>query len=452
MTQAVFTSLDGGPALPAAILDLIARARACAEAGVRVDLEVMCFAFTDRDIAAALVSLCRDMPATTLRIVADWSQSARGAPTVLEAMAAEGLRNLFVKFKLDAPYVGDPDGRLRYSYGASWGMLHHKTLTVRLDGVPAVMALGSYNWTMRGRQAYENVLIVDEEALLGPFAAEFAALWSDHRLTATTERTRHIMARLKIESTSGRDLRDPQLLSDMLGLDDPRKTGRKGSDQGGPGAGDPTSADRSSPAKDAPSPSAGPRVRVEGDVFPAFSGSRPPGDDPAAGHAAANDRRALDLLRPNGTRRPAPLTLNTLALEAIRSVPAGASLRVAMFALSSRVAEFGALIDAARRGVAVSIVLDGTIGTRTAAVILGFAMREALPLRVQTTRRRMHQKYLCCIETGMVLTGTANMTEDATARHSDHRILWRRSPALAAAFGADFDLMSSRLTGSRLAA
>jgi phosphatidylserine/phosphatidylglycerophosphate/cardiolipin synthase-like enzyme len=376
---------------------------------------VMCFAFTDARIAAALVALCRDVPALTLRIVADWSQSARGAPTVLEQMAAAGLRNLFIKFKLDAPYARDDTGRLRYSYGASWGMLHHKTLLIRLDGGPALMALGSYNWTARGQQAYENLIVSDDPALLAAFADEFAALWADHRLTGTTDRARHVMARLKAEAALGRDLRDPVLLADVLGVE----------------------------REMAAPPSA--RRLEDGPVIAAFSGSRPPGGEARAGHAAANDRRALNLLRPAGARRPAPLTLNTLALEAIRGVPSGARLRVAMYALSARVPEFGALIDAARRGVQVDFILDGTIGARCAAAIAGFATRESLPLRVQTTRRRMHQKYLCCPDTGMVLSGTANMTEDATDRHSDHRILWRDAPALAAAFAADFDTISARL-------
>ncbi len=415
MTRAVFTSLHGGAALPAQIIDLITRARLCALSGVKVAIEVMCFAFTDTRIAADLVALCRECPDVTLRIIADWSQSARGAPTVLDAMAAESLRNLFVKFKLDVPYVRDDSGRLRYTYGASRGMLHHKTLLIRLDGVPVLMALGSYNWTMMGQQAYENLVVTDEPALLGAFAAEFAALWSDHRLTGTTDRTRRIMARLKAEAALGRDLGDRHLVADVLGAE---------------------------PAIPAPTPG---RRLDDGPVIAAFSGSSPTADTATAGHATANDRRALNLLRPAGARRPAPLTLNTLALEAIRAVPSGARLMVAMYALSPRVPEFGALIDAARRGVAVDFVLDGTIGARTAAVIAGFATRERLPLRVQTSRRRMHQKYLCCPQTGMVLTGTANMTEDATTRHSDHRILWREAPMLCAAFADDFTTLSARL-------
>lgn len=423
MTRAVFTSVDGGAALPATILDLIARAGACAAEGLKVDLQVMCFAFTDRQIAAALVALCRAHPALTLRIVADWSQSARGAPTVLEGMVDEGLRNLFVKFKLDAPYRPDSTGRLRYSYGASWGMLHHKTLLVAVEGAPQVMSLGSYNWTMRGQQAYENLLLSDDPAILAPFAAEFAALWSDYRLTATTDRARAIMARLKDEAAAGRDLAAPDLLADVLGID----------------------------PLTPPAPE--PRRSADAPVMLAFSGSRPPGLTTTAGHDPGNDRRRIDLLRPSGSRKPAPLTLNTLAIEAIRSVPDGASLKIAMYALSPRVPEFADLLAAARRGVRLSILLDGTIGARTAETLRTVALRDGLRIDIATTRRRMHQKYLCCPEIGLVLTGTANMTEEATSRHSDHRILWRAAPDLADAFSADFDLIFGRVgQGARGAA
>lgn len=416
MTAAVFTSLHGGDALPTAVLELIGRARAFAEQGRRVELQVMCFAFTDPEIARALLALCRDHSGLTLRIVADWSQSARGAPTVLERMTAEGLRNLYVKFKLDAPYRPDAAGRLRYSYAASWGMLHHKTLLILLDGAPHLLALGSYNWTMRGRQAYENLIVTEDPEALSGFAAEFAALWSDHRLTATTERARHIMARLKAEAAQGRDLRDPLLLADVLGVPEAM-----------------------------PLAPQAPRRRAAGPVQIAFSGSLPPGLATRAGHAPANDRRAIDLLRPSGARRPAPLTLNTLALNAIRDVPAGARLLVAMYALSPRVPEFAALIETGRRGVRLQLLLDGTLGRATATALQGLAARDGLDMTVVITRRRMHQKYLCCPDTGMVLTGTANMTEDATTRHSDHRILWRSNPKLAASFSADFDLIWQRV-------
>lgn len=67
----------------------------------------------------------------------------------------------------------------------------------------------------------------------------------------------------------------------------------------------------------------------------------------------------------------------------------------------------------------------------------------------------MHQKYLCCPETGMVMTGTANMTMDATMRHADHRILLRHTPELSAEFATDFETIWQRVspnTGRMVAA
>jgi hypothetical protein len=37
------------------------------------------------------------------------------------------------------------------------------------------------------------------------------------------------------------------------------------------------------------------------------------------------------------------------------------------------------------------------------------------------------------------------MTEDAVTRHSDHRVLFRQAPDLAAAFQSDFDEIWRRL-------
>jgi phosphatidylserine/phosphatidylglycerophosphate/cardiolipin synthase-like enzyme len=285
-----------------------------------------------------------------------------------------------------------------------------------------LLGLGSYNWSGRGLKAYENFLVLcrnDDGTILDAFAAEFEALWSDHRLTASLMRARSIFQRLHQDAAKGHDMRDPARLADMLGI------------VGG------------LPKRDKLSP----RVTAQGDNLVAFSGNRPLGVDKSGGHAPINDRRQLDLLRPSGVRRPAPLTLNTLALEAIRGVPDGAHLNLAFYALSPRVPEFAAVLDAARRGCRVKVLLDGTIGGAIAKSIRGFAEREALPIEMRATRRRMHQKYLLCPEANMVLTGTANMTEDATLRHSDHRILFRNAPTLTQTFSADFNEIWWRLSG-----
>lgn len=421
--QALFSSRDGGAGLQARVRAALAEAGdRVRDAGGRGDLQIMCFAFTDPAIAADLVALARAHPGLIVRIIADWSQGAPRGAAMIESMRREGPANLFVKVKLDMPYRWDAaTGRMRYSYGASRGMLHHKTLCLWVQGQPRLLVLGSYNWSARGRRAYENLLVLPPAAELAPvmaaFGAEFEALWSDHRLTAAPGRAAMVAARLRAEAASGRDLTDPGLLADVYGL-----------------AGDAQ-----------PSPRPG-RTLAQGRCIAAFSG-RPlvAGPEPLAGHAPANDRRALDLLRPSGARRPAPLTLNTLALEAIRSVPDGGSLAVAMYAMSPRVPEFGALVAAARRGVRVRVLLDGRIGPQAARALQGFAAREGLPVAWRLTGRRMHQKYLCSPDAAMVLTGTANMTEDAVTRHSDHRVLFREAPDLSAAFQSDFDEIWRRL-------
>jgi PLD-like domain len=57
----------------------------------------------------------------------------------------------------------------------------------------------------------------------------------------------------------------------------------------------------------------------------------------------------------------------------------------------------------------------------------------------------MHQKYVLHPRSAIVLTGTANMTTDASARHWEHRILIRGHEPLVAQFCEDFDVIWSRL-------
>ena len=184
---------------------------------------------------------------------------------------------------------------------------------------------------------------------------------------------------------------------------------------------------------------------VAGAVSIAFS-SRSPGDVAAGnGYAAVNRLRRLDLRKPGGSVKSVPLTLTTLALDTIVGAGPGERLLVAMYGLSSRVPEYGALLDAARRGVRVLALLDKAVAGSQVARLGGVAAREGLPIRVRAGARAMHQKYVVHPESGTVLTGTANMSTDATRRHSEHRIRWTGDPELADRFVADFETIWDRL-------
>src|SRR4051794_37770594 len=137
--EALFTSLLGGHRLRERVVEALKDAGAAADSG-RVDVHVMAFSFTDDAIAAALAELARR---ATVRVIADWSQGSDGDGRQVRRLIGHCVE---VRYTHDQPYVWE-DGRLRWSYHASRGLLHHKTLGVLVDGVPRVLVCGSYNWT-----------------------------------------------------------------------------------------------------------------------------------------------------------------------------------------------------------------------------------------------------------------------------------------------------------------
>lgn len=129
----------------------------------RVEVQVMAFAFTDQAISENLTFAARARHNLTVRLIADWSQRARGAGSVLCSLDALTLPKLFVKFKLDVPWRRDPaTGYLSCSYGAGLGMLHQKLLLFRVDVRPVAMVLASFKWSARGRAACENLLVIGD--------------------------------------------------------------------------------------------------------------------------------------------------------------------------------------------------------------------------------------------------------------------------------------------------
>jgi hypothetical protein len=182
------------------------------------------------------------------------------------------------------------------------------------------------------------------------------------------------------------------------------------------------------------------------DVLIGFSARRPDDDNAHGGYAESNRGRHIDLCTPTGKVKRAQLTITTLALDVIYRARPGETLLVAMYALSPRIPEYGALLAAARRGVALRVLLDGKLGRRIAQVLAEVRAREHLLIDIKHGYRTMHQKYVVNVDTATVLTGTANMTTDASTRHSEHRIRVVRDAALARRFIADFETIWNRVS------
>src|SRR5262249_9687536 len=150
----------GGDGLRRRLLALVADAAVLATSR-RVDVHVMTFAFTDPEIADALADAAARAPKLTIRVLADWSQRIPAQGQQVGRLAALALSDRRVRYAIDQPYTWDAAAaRLRWSYRASRGLLHHKTLGVLVEGRPWALACGSFNWTGNAARSYEHLLIV----------------------------------------------------------------------------------------------------------------------------------------------------------------------------------------------------------------------------------------------------------------------------------------------------
>ena len=424
--EALFTSQVGGAGLRDRILAVIQDAVSLAGAS-QVDIHIMTFSFTDAQIADRLVEAARTQPNLSIRLLADWNQGAEGTERKVRALAALGLPNLEVRYKKDQPYVWDADARrMQWSYQASRGLLHHKTLAVLVDGRPHTLLCGSFNWSKRSVKSYENLIVLtaDDPASLYVMTAverEFEALWSDGAATLSPDEVRTHYAAILSEYQKD----SACAAADVVGV--------------ACGAGAPLDVLRHVENAD---DSAGPPYAQI-----AFSARTPEQAEATAGYAEANRRNRFEMCKPSGKSKQVPVTLSTLALDTIARAQPGEHLLVAMYALSVRVPEYGELLAAARRGVRLLIVLDGHAGVRPLSQLAATAYgKEKLPIHLRATgRKTMHQKYIVHPEGQTVLTGTANLSTDASQRHSEHRILWRGDQQVTDAFVADFETMWQRL-------
>ena len=316
--------------------------------------------------------------------------------------------------------------RMRWSYDASRGLLHHKTLAVIVDGRPQTLLAGSFNWSTRSAKAYENLLVLTADGaasnrVMTAVEREFEALWSDGAASVSPDEVPSHYAAILAEFQA-----DPACAAgDVIGMD-------RGADA-------PINVLRDAESPDGADSS--PYAEI------AFSSRTPDQGEAVAGYATANRRARFEMSKPSGKIKQVPVTLSTLALDTIARAQPGEHLLVAMYALSVRVPEYGELLAAARRGVRLLVVLDGHAGVRTLSRLAATAYgAEQLPVHLRATGRKvMHQKYIVHPEGQTVLTGTANLSTDASSRHSEHRLLWRGDPRATDAFVADFERMWDRL-------
>ncbi|WP_172820843.1 phospholipase D-like domain-containing protein [Cyanobium sp. NIES-981] len=388
-----------------------------------MDVHITLFSITDQLLAAALLELARDCPLLSLRILCDWCQGGPGSGRLIQSVLRLSLPNLEVRFKKDQPYLYDADTQsLKWSYKASRGLLHHKMLSVNRSGRPVLLAFGSYNWTARAaQQSYENLLVLRDDqpsrrAVMVRYELEFRELWCSPAASLSSQRSQeaaaHILSMytkrpstapqsIAMEAFGDRGRLPPHLLDDL-----------------------------------------GQHELIEQDTRIAFSFRACDSSTPTHGMAAINHAQRFDLTKPSGRVKSVPLSMTVLSLDVIHRALQGERLLVAMFAFSRRVAEFSALLDAARRGVRIQVLTD----RRTSAGFLREMGRHRdLQITIKTGQRFMHQKYVVHPASNTVVSGTANFTTDSLKRHAENRVLFNYDAKLCRAFEADFRRIWARL-------
>lgn len=170
--------------------------------GRPVELNTMIFSFVDPLIGDAILDMARQHPNASFRLIADFGQLSetgnRQPPRLARIAAEEGLTNIGVRFKKDAPYVWDARaGRPAYVHTATKGLNHHKGFVALIDGHPVKLVTGSYNWSPTADDKnYEDLFVIDRtnpanRAVLNAYQAEFAAFYNHPDALSTAQARRH---------------------------------------------------------------------------------------------------------------------------------------------------------------------------------------------------------------------------------------------------------------------
>lgn len=387
----------------------------------KLEVQIMLFSFTDVGICELILELATAHPEIQFNIIGDWGNVAEGKGRQMHRLGRSPLANLRVRLKYDQPFVLDDTHReVRWNYQASFGLLHHKTVNILVNKKPVQLLTGSFNWTKAGGLNYENIVIFEASdatrQIMAHFKDEFNTLWTNPQLSVSFEK-----AVVHYEYVKRTLLQNPGMDGHQIAREFLNRR---------------STIEAETAAKQL----------LLGTHFVAFSGTNPFFETRKYGFAPSNSHRYFMMMKNSGKLKQVPLELHTVALDLIFRTQGDSLLRIAMFALSHRVPEYSAILEAARRGVQVKLILDRGANAEVIQKLKEVVHAEKIPLQYKFGKRSMHQKYMVDEAQGNVVTGTANMTTDATFRHAEHRLLFRSDKDLARRFSEDFDTIWSRVT------
>jgi competence ComEA-like helix-hairpin-helix protein len=190
------TTADLGQKVIDAMKETIDEAR-----GRRVDLNVMIFAFTDKDMADQILDLVAQNPNVHVHLIGDFSlvtsEGGRQPARMIQEAASRGISDrVQIKFKKDDPWIWSPSaGRPVYHHGSTKGLNHHKGFVSLIDGRPFRLVTGSFNWSKTAaNDNYENLFVVSannpaNRTMMSGYSREFIAFFN-HPDTLTMQQAK----------------------------------------------------------------------------------------------------------------------------------------------------------------------------------------------------------------------------------------------------------------------
>lgn len=154
------------------------------------------------------------------------------------------------------------------------------------------------------------------------------------------------------------------------------------------------------------------------------------------GYGSAGTRTS-PVMGANGQVAAAPASVVAAATDLFNRAKAGQEISVAMYGMSPGAPEYNALVDAARRGAVIRVVLNDDFTASTVAAIKALRA-QGLPIDVRVQKAKtMHEKF--GVMGDDVFFGSANFSTSSSTKHSENRISVKNEAGTAKAFQSRFE-------------
>lgn len=169
----------------------------------------------------------------------------------------------------------------------------------------------------------------------------------------------------------------------------------------------------------------------------AFFNSRPFGAPQGGTGYGTNGARTTAVMGANGQITAAAANVTVGATDLFNRAKAGQTIDVAMYGMSVGAPEYNSLVEAAKRGAVVRVVLNDDFTASTVAALKALATQGfAVDVRVQKAKT-MHEKF--GVVGDDVFFGSANFSSSSSTKHSENRVTIKNEAGTAKAFQNRFD-------------